>query len=277
MLSIYPCIWFDQQAQQAASFYEEVFPDAERLSENPMVVLISIRGTKLMLLNGGPMYQANAAISYFVYCGSDEEIERVYAAFTAKGSIMMPLGTYPWTRRYAWVIDQFGVSWQLDVEPIRAAQKIVPALLFSQPQGHVVAEAVRNYTRIFEPSMILMEAPHPPQADMLEGALLFAQFKLHDYIFNAMSSTERHEFQFGPGNSFVVECDTQEQIDHFWSELGSGGQYQMCGWLVDRYGVSWQIIPSILPTLMADPLKRDKVVEAFMKMQKFEIAGLVDA
>jgi predicted 3-demethylubiquinone-9 3-methyltransferase (glyoxalase superfamily) len=121
-----------------------------------------------------------------------------------------------------------------------------------------------------------MEAPHPPQAGMPDGALLFAQFKLHDYIFNAMSSTERHEFQFGPGNSFVVECDTQEQIDHFWSELGEGGQYQMCGWLVDRYGVSWQIIPSILPTLMADPLKRDKVVEAFMKMQKFEIAGLLE-
>jgi predicted 3-demethylubiquinone-9 3-methyltransferase (glyoxalase superfamily) len=277
MNPIYPCIWFNGEAQQAASFYQEVFPDAERLNENPMVVSLAIRGTKLMLLNGGPMFSANAAISYFVYCGSDEEIERLYAAFIEGGSIMMPLGTYPWTRRYAWIVDKFGVSWQLDVEPIRAAQKIVPSLLYSQPQSQVVSEAVRFYTNIFEPSMILMEAPHPPQAGMPEGALLFAQFKLNGYIFNAMSSTEQHDFQFGAGNSFVVECDTQEQIDHFWSELESGGQYQMCGWLVDRYGVSWQIIPSILPILMADPLKRDKVVDAFMKMQKFEIAGLLEA
>jgi predicted 3-demethylubiquinone-9 3-methyltransferase (glyoxalase superfamily) len=277
MNSIYPCIWFNSEAQQAALFYMEVFPDAERLSENPMVVSLSIRGTKLMLLNGGPMYHANAAISYFVYCGSDGEIERLYAALTDGGSVRMPLGTYPWTRRYAWVLDKFGVSWQLDVDPIRSAQKIVPSLLYSQPQSHVVSDAVRFYTRIFDPSMILMEAPHPPQAGLPDGALLFAQFKLDGYIFNAMSSTEHHDFQFGPGNSFVVECDTQEQIDHYWAELGTDGQYQMCGWLVDRYGVSWQIIPSILPTLMSDPSKRDKVVEAFMKMQKFDIAGLLEA
>lgn len=277
MLPVYPCFWLNGNAHEAARFYVEVFPDAQVSHENPMVVHLELRGSKLMLLNGGPMYQSNAAISNFVYCGTVEEIDRLYAALLPGAQVMMPLGAYPWTSRYAWLVDQFGISWQLDVDPIRAAQKIVPALLFSQPQGHAVAEAVQHYTRIFQPSMVLMEAPHPPDSGMPEGALLFAQFKLNGWIFNAMSSTQAHDFQFSPGNSFVVECDTQEQIDHFWAELGSGGQYQMCGWLVDRYGVSWQILPSILLKLMADPARRDRVVEAFMHIQKFEIAKLLEA
>jgi predicted 3-demethylubiquinone-9 3-methyltransferase (glyoxalase superfamily) len=277
MHPIYPCFWLNGTAPQAAQFYLQAFPDARVVSENPMVVQLEIRGHKIMLLNGGPMYQANAAISNFVYCGSDEEIDRLYAALLPGATVFMPLGEYPWTRRYAWIVDQFGIAWQLDVDPIRSEQKIVPALLYSQPQGHAVAEAVRHYTRIFEPSKVLMESPYAPGSGMPDGALLFAQFKLGPSIFNAMSSTQTHEFQFSPGNSLVVECDTQQQIDHYWTELGAGGHYQMCGWLVDRYGVSWQIIPAVLPQLMADPAKRDRVVEAFMKMQKFDITALLSA
>lgn len=277
MHPIYPCFWLNGNAPEAARFYLEVFPDALVTDENPMVVHLALRGAKLILLNGGPKYQVNASISNFVYCGSVEEIDRLYASLLPGATVMMPLGAYPWTSRYAWLVDQFGISWQLDVDPIRSAQKIVPAMLFSQPQGHVVAEAVQHYTRIFQPSMVLMESPYPTESGMPDGSLLFAQFKLHGSIFNAMSSAQTHEFQFSPGNSFVVECDTQEQIDHFWTELGAGGHYQMCGWLVDKYGVSWQIIPAILPKLLADPAKRERVVEACMQIQKFEIAGLLEA
>lgn len=75
----------------------------------------------------------------------------------------------------------------------------------------------------------------------------------------------------------VVECDTQAEIDYYWDKLGEGGKYDNCGWLTDKYGFSWQIIPSILSDLMADHTKRDRVVQAFLKMQKFDIEVLKNA
>lgn len=84
-------------------------------------------------------------------------------------------------------------------------------------------------------------------------------------------------YKFSPANSYVIECDTQEEIDHFWNKLGEDGIYNQCGWLDDKFGVSWQIIPGILGKLMADPEKGDKVVKAFMQMKKFDIATLQNA
>ncbi|MFA6581305.1 MAG: VOC family protein [Paludibacter sp.] len=84
-------------------------------------------------------------------------------------------------------------------------------------------------------------------------------------------------YKFSPANSYVIECDTQEEIDHFWNKLGEDGIYNQCGWLDDKFGVSWQIIPGILGKLMVDPEKGDRVVKAFMQMKKFDIATLQNA
>ena len=82
-------------------------------------------------------------------------------------------------------------------------------------------------------------------------------------------------FTFSEAISFVVDCETQEEIDYYWDKLtADGGRESMCGWLQDKYGVSWQIVPSILPKLLSDPAKSQKVVQAFMKMKKFDIAVL---
>ena len=75
----------------------------------------------------------------------------------------------------------------------------------------------------------------------------------------------------------MIECDDQQEIDHFWKELGKNGRYDMCGWLADEYGVSWQIVPSILSKLMSDPEKGPRVIQAFLKMQKFDIQTLQNA
>ncbi len=84
-------------------------------------------------------------------------------------------------------------------------------------------------------------------------------------------------FKFSPATSFVVECETQEEIDFYWEKLGAGGNYGQCGWLDDKFGVSWQIVPSILGTLVADPEKSQKVIQAFMQMTKFDIEKLLNA
>jgi len=275
--SLYPCIWFDQNAREAADFYKTVFGGVEVLQDTPMVQMLALRRARLMLLNGGPNYRPTSAVSYFVYCGGEAEIDRLYAALLEGGRVMMPLGSYDWTTRYAWVVDRFGVNWPLDVDDIRSTQKIVPSLLFANAKGAMVKEAMTTYAGIFDNSLILLEAPYPETSGMAPDTLLFAQFRLRDCIFNAMSSPLEHDFDFTPGNSFVIECADQTEIDRYWDQLGQGGHYDQCGWLTDAYGVSWQVIPTVLSELMADPERAPRVVDAFLKMKKFEIDALLSA
>jgi len=276
--SIYPCLWFDTNAKAAVDFYSNIFDEVKVLQDTPMVVTFEINGTKLMGLNGGPQFKVNSAISYFVYCGGDDvKITRLYEALKADGKVLFQLDKYDWSPKYAWIEDKFGVNWQLDIEPINNAQKIVPCLLFANEKSARVKEAMTHYSSIFSDSMVLMEWPFPKEMNQPEGALLFAQFKLRKFIFNAMSSMLQHDFDFSEGNSFVVECDTQEEIDHYWNRLVEGGAESMCGWLKDKFGVWWQIIPSQLPKLMSNPATIKRVSDVIMKSKKFNIDELRQA
>ena len=136
---IYPCLWFDGQAKQAAEFYCSVFKNSRITTDTPMVVLFDLNGSKFMGLNGGPNFKFNEAVS------------------------------------------------------------------------------------------------------------------------------------------FVVDCEDQAEIDYYWSKLTEGGEESMCGWLKDKFGVSWQIVPKVLGKLMSDPAKAPRVIEAFMKMKKFDIETLMNA
>lgn len=275
--AIYPCLWFDQNAMEAADFYCTLFHDAKILQDSGMVCTFELEGTKFMAINGGPMFSMNQAVSYYYYASSAEEVQRFYNALIRGGEVLMPLDTYDWAEKYAWVIDKFGVSWQMDMSPINNAQKIVPCLLFGNEKKSFVKEARDFYLTIFKKPMFLMEAPFPNESPMPKGSLLFTQFKLADFIFNAMSNPSDQDFDFGHGNSFVIECEDQAEIDHYWEALGKGGEFEMCGWLKDSYGVSWQVIPKVLGKLMSDPNKAPKVMAAFMKMKKFDIATLENA
>lgn len=84
-------------------------------------------------------------------------------------------------------------------------------------------------------------------------------------------------FQFNEAVSFVVDCENQEEIDYYWNKLTEGGEESMCGWLKDKFGLSWQIVPTILPELMSDPERSGRVIQAFMQMRKFDIAKLMEA
>jgi predicted 3-demethylubiquinone-9 3-methyltransferase (glyoxalase superfamily) len=137
---IYPCLWFDGQAQEAAKFYCSIFPNSKITADNQMVATFELDGKKVMGLNGGPQFKFNEAVS------------------------------------------------------------------------------------------------------------------------------------------FVIDCETQEEIDHYWEKLTSeGGQEGNCGWLKDKYGVSWQVVPAILPKLLSDPEKAQKVMDAYLKMKKFDIKTLENA
>src|SRR5204863_67043 len=123
---------------------------------------------------------------------------------------------------------------------------------------------------------IILESPYPPTPEIPEGALLFAQIKLGDFLMNAMSSTLKHDFDFNEAVSLIVYCDTQEEIDYYWEKFTAEGQEQPCGWVKDKFGVSWQIIPTIMKEMMqtTDKDQLARVTQAFLKMIKFDIKAL---
>jgi predicted 3-demethylubiquinone-9 3-methyltransferase (glyoxalase superfamily) len=275
---IYPCLWFDGNAKEAADYYCTVFNNTQITDENPMVVMWEMNGQKFMGLNGGSTFKPNASISFFVVCETMEEIEEAWNKLTDGGSIFMPLDKYEWSEKYGWVQDKFGISWQLAFGKLKeVGQKYTPTLMFTQDKAGKAEEAIHFYTSVFDNSSIEGILKYEKGDHDTEGNVKHAQFKLYDNVFMAMDSSLEHAFKFDDGISLVVNCDNQKEIDYFWNKLTEGGEESQCGWLKDKYGVSWQIVPSVLGKLMSDPDRSQRVAQVFMKMKKFDIAELENA
>ncbi len=152
-------------------------------------------------------------------------------------------------------------------------QKITPFLWFDDQ-----AEAAVNfYTAVFKNSKIVNVARYGEAGPGPSGSVMTIVFELAGQEFIALNGGP--QFKFNEAVSFVVNCETQEEIDAFWEKLSEGGQKIECGWLKDRYGVSWQIVPIVLGELMADPdpEKRQRVMKAMLGMKKLDIQGLKQA
>ena len=137
--------------------------------------------------------------------------------------------------------------------------QIYPCLWFD---GQAKA-AADFYCSIFENSKVTVDTP------------MVVNFELNGKKFMGLNGGP--QYKFSPATSFVVECETQEEIDFYWEKLGDDGVYNQCGWLDDKFGVSWQIVPTVLGKLMADPEKSERVMQAFLQMKKFEIEKLINA
>jgi predicted 3-demethylubiquinone-9 3-methyltransferase (glyoxalase superfamily) len=273
--SIYPCLWFDTNARQAADYYCTVFNDTGITADNGMVVSLELLGEKMMLLNGGPYFQINPAISFFLSFNNEEEVDAAWQKLTSGGSVLMPLDKYPWSPKYGWVQDMFGVSWQLWLGDISdVGQKVCPMMMFTQEHAGKAEQAINFYTSIFDNSSVKGIARYEKGEGDVEGYVKHGQFIIDDYVMMAMDSSADHKFSFNEAVSIVVECDDQKEIDYFWQKLSSGGSEQQCGWLKDQFGVSWQIVPAVLKKLMTDPGRAERVIKAFMKMKKFDIEAL---
>lgn len=293
MNNITPCLWFDNQAEEAVKFYTSLFQNSRPVKimqygkegfeyhhkpeGSAMTVDFELNGQKFLALNGGPDFRFNESVLLFVYCGSEERINFLYKKLSEGGSVNMPLDKYDWSPKYAWVKDKFGVSWQLDVEDINSPQKIVPSFLFVNEKFNLVKDAVNHFISIFPNSKVIMEFPYDESMNLPEGTLLFSQFKLDSYLFNAMSGLGKHNFDFNESISFMLYCETQQEIDYYWQKLTEGGEEVQCGWLKDKFGISWQVVPTILNDLLDEPNKRSKVMNEIFTMKKFDIATLIKA
>ena len=273
---LYPCLWFDGKAKEAADFYTSVFDHSKILSENPVVVMFELEDIRFMALNGGPMFKINPSISFFVYCKTEEEIDKMWKQLSDGGSVLMELNKYPWNDKYGWCQDKYGVNWQLMLHD-PAGQKIVPSFMFTQDQSGRAEEAINFYTSIFDNSKIEFISRYENGEGDVEGHVKHARFILNGQVFVAMESSGPHQFKFNEAVSIVVPCDDQEEIDYYWNKLTEGGKESQCGWLKDKFGVSWQIVPARLGKLMSSPEKSKKVMEVVMRSIKFNIKELEEA
>ncbi len=272
---IYPCLWFDGQAKAAAEFYSHIFPNSKLLSDSGMVVMFEVLGKKIMGLNGGPQFKLNASISFLVHLDSKAAIDRAWEQLSEEGTTLMAIDKYPWAERYGWIKDKFGMTWQLMLADM---VDLSPSMLFSNTQYGKGTEAMNLYQSIFPQASIDINEIYGPGAPQAEGMLMFGRFRIMDYSIVAMDGPGDHQFQFNEALSYVVQCDSQEEIDHYWNSLiANGGKESRCGWLADKFGVSWQIIPSSLSKLMSNPSTASKVMQALLKMNKLDIATLEKA
>jgi predicted 3-demethylubiquinone-9 3-methyltransferase (glyoxalase superfamily) len=271
---IYPCLWFDNLAKEAATFYCSIFKNSKIDTENQVVTSFELNGKQILGLNGGPMFKINPSISFVVNCDSIAETNRVWDALIEGGHAMMEIDKYPWSERYGWLIDKFGMTWQISSTGRNDGElRILPSFLFTNKRFGKTGEAIKFYSSVFENSATNMMVLYP-ENDPNEGKVMYSEFSINGSDFIAMDGPGDHDFDFNEGVSLVVECENQQEIDYYWEKLTAGGEESMCGWLKDKFGVSWQIIPAILPKLMADPKKAPGVFESFKNMRKLEIDKL---
>jgi len=275
--NIKPCLWFDNNAREAAEFYCSLFKNSKITSENQFMVAFDLNGAEIMGMNGGPMYKINPSISLFAVCESIDKTNQLWDKLFNGGSEMMTIDKYPWSERYGWLIDKFGMTWQISVvNNPEDKESIRPSMLFTNDLFGKAESAINFYKTIFnnsETEIIL----HYPEGDVNAGKVLYSEFKLNNYGIIAMDGPGVHDFSFNEGVSFMVECNTQDEIDHYWSKLTEGGHENRCGWLKDRFGVCWQIVPAVLGKLMSDPDKAARVGPVLMKMVKLDLAALENA
>ncbi|WP_332453811.1 VOC family protein [Chryseobacterium aquaticum] len=281
--NIFPCLWYDGDAKESADFYCQVF-GGTITTDTPVVLNIEFFGQKLMLLNGGPQFKKNASVSFMVLCETEEEVEKYWSPLSENGLVLMELGEYPWSKKYGWVRDRFGVTWQVYLGEKQGEQKIIPTLMFIHENNGKAMEAMELYTEVFPNSKIGNVLKYGDgvgnESHEIPENVQHAHFEIDDYSFFCMDNSYDHEFDFNEGISIVVMTDNQEQTDHLWNSLTKdGGRESMCGWLKDKFGMSWQIVPKKLIQLMNDPHqeKAQKVVQAMMKMQKIVISDLEEA
>lgn len=290
MQKIHPHLWFDKEAREAAEFYVSVFPDSKitnvtTLHDTPSgdadVVSFELAGQKFMAISAGPYFKFNPSISFTVACKTEDEVNELWSKLSPGGKVFMELGEYPFSKRYGWTSDKYGVSWQVVLAgdyPYK--HKITPTLMFVGNVCGKAEEAMSFYASVFPNSAVGSIARYPAgMPPDKEGAVMHGSVILAGQEFFAMDSAQDHKFSFNEAISLMVSCDTQKEIDYYWEKLSAVPESEQCGWLKDKYGVSWQIVPSVMDEMMAtqDKEKLARVTQAFLKMKKFDIAKLEEA
>lgn len=290
---ILPHLWFDNEALEASEFYVNIFPDSRIMNKtliqdtpsgDAQSVTFEVYGHKFMAISAGPYFKINPSISFFVNFdpsyddNAEQNLEETWNKLKDGGTVLMPLDEYPYSRKYGFIQDKYGVCWQLILTDPEGDDRpvIIPSLMFVNDNFGKAEEAIDFYLSIFKNSN--MGEIAKTESDE-ETSVMFADFKLENQWFAAMDGSGDHDYGFNEAISFLVNCDSQKEIDYYWDRLSAVPEAEQCGWLKDKYGISWQITPTLMDEMMEEgsPGQIKRVTESFLKMKKFDIAKLKEA
>ncbi|MBI3112113.1 MAG: VOC family protein [Ignavibacteriales bacterium] len=291
---ITPHLWYDTEAKEAAEFYCSLFPDSKitnltTLHDTPSgdcdVVSFQLSGQPFMAISAGPYFKFNPSVSFFLNFDPSRDknarknLDATWETLSNGGSVLMELDKYPFSERFGWLQDKYGLSWQLILSNPDGEERpfIVPSLMFVGDVYGKAEEAIKFYLSVFQHSKqgILARYPKGMEPDK-EGTIMFSDFMINDLWFAAMDSAHEHKFAFNEALSLMVPCDTQEEIDYYWKKLSAVPEAEQCGWCKDKYGVSWQIHPVIMDEMMQKGTREqvNRLTKAFLPMKKFDITEL---
>lgn len=285
---ITPNLWFDGNAKEAVDFYVAAFTDGKALStvyypksaeEGLADFQLELAGKELSIefelgdqqfvaINAGPEFRFNTSTSFMLNFDPSrdnmarEHLDKLWDRLIDGGEALMPLETYPFSKRYGWLKDKYGLSWQLILTSPEGEPRpfIIPTLLFAGSSTNHAEEAIQFYLSVFKDSRAGTMARYGKDTGPAKtGALMFADFMLAGQWFAAMDSGTKQDDTFNEAISFAVICKDQAEIDYFWEKLSAVPASEQCGWCKDKYGLSWQIVPENMEQLMQKP-------NAFKKM-----------
>jgi predicted 3-demethylubiquinone-9 3-methyltransferase (glyoxalase superfamily) len=290
MRKITPHLWFDHEAKEAAEFYVATFPESRvtnvsTIRDTPSgdcdIVSFHLFGQPFMAISAGPPFKFTPAVSFLVACKTKDEAQKFWNQLSEGGAALMPFDSYPFSELFGWTQDRYGLSWQvMYVGDQEVEQRITPTLMFVGSVCGKAEEAINFYATVFDDSKTgdIMRYGPGEEPDR-EGTIRHAAFTLEGQEFAAMDSALAHDFGFNEAISFIVDCKTQEEIDYYWDSLTAVPEAEQCGWLKDRFGVSWQVVPAQMDDMMRDGTEDQlaRVTQAFLPMKKFDLAELEKA
>ncbi len=295
MQKITPFFWFEKDSEAAMQFYTSVFEDSKIIdivryptgyTEGPLAGMegkvingvFELFGQRFMCLDGGPnVFTFNPSVGFFVNCETIAAVESYYAKLVEGGTVMMPLDTYPFSEKFAWISDKFGVSWQISVG--KKPKLISNSIMLVGDKVGKAEEAINYYVSVFKNSSVEMISHYEEGEGDEVGRVMYSAFTLGGEQFTLMESGMGHTFEVGSAISFYVACADQAEVDYFWEKLSHTPEAEQCGWVKDRYGISWQIVPKALEETVGgkDPEGSKRALDAMMQMKKLDVQKLIDA
>ncbi len=295
MQKIVPNLWFDHVAVEAVDFYLSAFPNArklatqyypmeglldfqEELAGKALTVDFEIAGFRFIAINAGPEFTPTPSLSFLLNFDPSQDpdaqahLDDLWDALGDGGTALMPLDSYDFSPHYGWMQDRYGISWQLMLTNPEGEPRpfITPDLLFGGPAQNRAAEAAAFYTDTFPGSRVGADMRYPVQAGpAVPGSVMFTDIEVFGQWFALMDSAADQDFTFNPAVSLMILCEDQPEIDRYWQALSAVPEAEQCGWCTDQFGVSWQVVPANMESLMAAP-------DAFPKMlamRKIDIAA----
>jgi predicted 3-demethylubiquinone-9 3-methyltransferase (glyoxalase superfamily) len=297
MQKIVPHLWYDGAAEEAARLYAALIPGSrlgsvtrygkagfERHGQPEGAVMtqaFTLGGTEVVGLNGGPHFRFTPAVSLFVTLPDRAAVDRLWGGLAEGGSVTMPLDAYPLGQRYGMLADRWGLTWQIYLgDPAASGRMVAPCLTFTGDVAGRAEEAMGFWTGVLPGSGVGGIARYDGSEGGPDrpGTVMHAQFDLAGETFMAMDSAVACG-GFNEAASLALMADDQAEVDRLWAALSARPEAEMCGWLKDRFGVSWQIVPRRALALLADPDRgrADRAMAALFAMTKPDVAAIETA